>query len=472
MGRRKYRKELTPVKSESEKSRAAFEEMDRIFSRIKMRYPALIDAVNYLEPVEVMEDLKCLCTDGRHIFYTPEYLEGIWDEDLIMGHVLHIITHGLLGHFSKAGDYDKKQLSWDVMDLQVANVLNEICFENCNLDDLFEDHPGFSLYYEAQKDITLQTKIMKRIKYLKDCWHSFFDDHTTWALPKLELKLPKGVSASDGTPDGGQGPSDAWNLILKDVSGTDVSNISGGLPREVINALIRAIRDSELKTWGTGSGSGQGAEIKPEERGVLSYKKILDEASRLCETTAEEDEIDPVIYEYGLSMYGDVPLIEPLDQKMISKLSSVVIAVDTSGSCMESLKEFRTETAQIFREIAESSGLDSLHYIECDADIAYEKKYTDIEEMIKDIRKLHSFRGFGGTDFGPVFDKCKEYMDSGERIDFLIYFSDGQGEFPKANPGYPVYFVLPDGDSLKWASRSMPAWVRKMVLDNKTSCVF
>ena len=157
---------------------------------------------------------------------------------------------------------------------------------------------------------------------------------------------------------------------------------------------------------------------------------------------------------------------------MIRQLSSVVIAVDTSGSCMGSLKEFRTETAQIFREIAENSGIDNLHYIECDADIAYEKKYTDTEEMIKDIGKLHSFRGFGGTDFRPVFDKCKEYMDSGERVDFLIYFSDGQGEFPEANPSYPVYFVLPDGDSLKWASRSMPAWISKMVLDNKTSCVF
>ena len=472
MGRRKYRKELTPVKNGSGISRAAYEEMDRVLSRIKMRYPALIDAVNYLEPVEVMEDLKCLCTDGRHIFYTPEYLDGIWDEDLIMGHVLHIITHGLLGHFSKAGDYDKKQLSWDVMDLQVANVLNEICYENCNLDELFEDHPGFSLYYEAQKDITLQTKIKKRIKYLKDCWHSFFDDHTTWALPRLELKLSEGMQGSDEKPSAGHGPGEAWTLILKDVSGTDVSNISGGLPREVINALIRAIKDSELKTWGSGSGNAQGTEIRPDEKAVLSYKKILDEASRLCETTAEEDEIDPVIYEYGLDMYGDVPLIEPLDQKMVRKLSSVVIAVDTSGSCMGSLKEFRTETAQIFREIAESSGLDSLHYIECDADIAYEKKYKDLEEMIKDIGKLHSFMGFGGTDFRPVFDKCKEYTDFGERIDFLIYFSDGEGEFPKTAPDYPVYFVLPGNDNPGWTSRWIPSWVRKMVLDDRTSCVF
>ncbi len=465
MGRRKYRKELTPVNSNSELSRPAYEEMARILSRIKMRYPALIDAVNFLEPVEVREDLKCLCTDGRHIFYTSEWLDGIWDEKLVMGHILHIITHGLLGHFSKAGDYDKKQLSWDVMDLQVAEVLNEICYETCDLDDIFEDHPGFSLYYEAQKDIMLQTKIKKRIRYLQNCWHSFFDDHTTWALPKFEFKVSKGAAGGKGSPSEGQGSGDAWTLLLKDISGTDVSNISGGLPREVINALIRAIKDSELKTWGSSSGRGQGIEIKPDENGVLSYKNILDEVSRLCETTAEEDEIDPVIYEYGLDMYGDVPLIEPLDQKMIRQLSSVVIAIDTGGSCMGSLKEFRTETAQIFREIAENSGIASLHYIECDADIAYEKKYTDIEEMIKDTRKLHAFKGFGGTDFRPVFDKCREYTDSGESIDFLIYFSDGEGDYPKTDPGYPVYFVLPDKENLEWATPWMPAWVRKMVLE-------
>ena len=455
MGRRKYRKELTPVKSDSAFSKEAYEEMDKALSRIKMRYPALIDAANYLEPVEVMDDLRCLCTDGRHIFYTVDFVNGMYDKDHLTGYLLHIIVHGLLGHFSKAGDYDKKQLSWDIFDLQVADVLNEISFERCEIGDLFKNHPGFSLYYEAQKDINLQTKIRKRIRYLKECWHSYFDDHTTWGLPRLELKLPGGM------------PQDAWPMIVKDMSGFDVSNVPGSLPAEVINAIVRAIRDSELKTWGSTKGGAQGEEVVAEEHGVLSYKSILDEASKLTESTAEEDEIDPVIYEYGLSMYGDVPLIEPLDQKMIRKLSSVVIAVDTSGSCTSALREFRTETAQIFREIAETSGLDALHYMECDADIAYEKKFTDIEEMITDIRKLHSFKGFGGTDFRPVFNRCKELEASGERIDFLIYFSDGEGDYPKSDPGYPVYFVLPDRESVRWTSKYMPSWVGKMVLDNK-----
>ncbi len=49
--------------------------------------------------------------------------------------------------------------------------------------------------------------------------------------------------------------------------------------------------------------------------------------------------------------------------------------------------------------------------------------------------------GGGGTDFRPVF----EYID--QQINYptlLLYFTDGMGTFPEAEPSYDVMWVMPE----------------------------
>ena len=54
--------------------------------------------------------------------------------------------------------------------------------------------------------------------------------------------------------------------------------------------------------------------------------------------------------------------------------------------------------------------------------------------------KKWKVKGFGGTDFRPVFDYIQKKMH--EQPDLLLFFTDGYGTAPKRHPAYPVMWVL------------------------------
>lgn len=49
------------------------------------------------------------------------------------------------------------------------------------------------------------------------------------------------------------------------------------------------------------------------------------------------DEFDYNYYTYGLTLYENMPLIEPLEYKEVKRIREFVIAIDTSGSTSGSL---------------------------------------------------------------------------------------------------------------------------------------
>lgn len=66
--------------------------------------------------------------------------------------------------------------------------------------------------------------------------------------------------------------------------------------------------------------------------------------------------------------------------------------------------------------------------------------------------------GFGGTSFRPVFDRI-ERLRKEENLepDCLIYFTDGDGEYPEKQPEYPVIFIeeKPCAEAPKWVQQIM-----------------
>ena len=475
---RKYRRELTELKDEKRINREAAKVMESELSKIKIEYTALIDAVNYLDPTEVEEEIKGLCTDGRKLFYNANYVLRPGSEYVLRGQIMHIIAHGLFGHLEKGSEYDNTKLAWDVMDLQVGKFFNDAGIQlmviveydtSCHYPskvpetDIEGVESGFSLYYRAESDKNLQKKIKKGINTIKKTFPEYLDDHTTWGLPPLKVELN---FSGGGEGENGEKGKYGWIDISAAISGLGKDAFKNGIPKELQNALVRAIKESGPKMWGSESGGQLGEEVCAKEKGILDYSDLIDEVSVLTESSKEEDEIDPAIYEYGLSLYGDVPLIEPLEHKYEHKINSVVIAVDTSGSCGYCLNSFWTETLEIFRELESKGQVGKIHYLECDAAICYEKEYEGIEELNELSNVNHRFRGFGGTDFNPVFERIENYEKEDGKIDFLIYFSDGEGSYPTTEPEYPVYFVFPEKEDIRWSKEFRPEWVRTMVLDN------
>ena len=68
-------------------------------------------------------------------------------------------------------------------------------------------------------------------------------------------------------------------------------------------------------------------------------------------------------------------------------------------------------------------------------------KITKFSNLLNKIK----FKGGGGTDFRPVFDKVKELNIFPE---LLIYLTDAYGSFPEKQPNYPVLWCLTEENSV------------------------
>ena len=72
-------------------------------------------------------------------------------------------------------------------------------------------------------------------------------------------------------------------------------------------------------------------------------------------------------------------------------------------------------------------------------------------------------RGFGGTDFRPVFEYVDRLCREKEfaHLGGLIYFTDGYGTFPEKQPDYRAAFVFLDEEC---NNCDVPVWAIKLVL--------
>lgn len=193
---------------------------------------------------------------------------------------------------------------------------------------------------------------------------------------------------------------------------------------------------------------------------------LLKFAARLEEKMQTDmDEFDYVFYTYGLRLDKRMPLIEPLEYKDKYLLHEFVIAIDTSGSCEgELVEKFLTKTYNILRQAESFTSKVNIHIIQCDAVIQEDvtiQSQQDLEEYIAHL----TLKGFGGTDFRPVFEYVEHMIERGEirRLEGLLYFTDGYGVFPAKPPKYKTAFVFLDQEE----NVKVPAWAMKVYIEEE-----
>ena len=179
-----------------------------------------------------------------------------------------------------------------------------------------------------------------------------------------------------------------------------------------------------------------------------------------------DDEFDYVYYTYGLSLYGNLPLVEPLEYKDVNKIKEFVVAIDTSGSCRgEVVQEFLNKTYSILKSSENFFRKVNIHIIQCDSSVRRDTKITNDEEFEAFMRD-GKLEGFGSTDFRPVFAYVNEAIENGEfeNLKGLIYFTDGYGIFPEKKPpyDYSTAFVFLEDN---YDKPPVPPWAIKLVLD-------
>ena len=185
------------------------------------------------------------------------------------------------------------------------------------------------------------------------------------------------------------------------------------------------------------------------------------------EMKINDDEYDYIFYTYGLDLYGDMPLVEPLEYKETQRIRDFVIAIDTSESCSGDLvKRFVEHTFSIIKKSEDFAHAVNIHVIQCDAKVQADTKITDLRDVDAFMEGFF-VRGMGGTDFRPVFAYVNDLRKRGELTDMkgLIYFTDGLGQFPDAAPDYDAAFVFMDNGEASLPS--VPPWAMKVILDEE-----
>ena len=413
----------------------------QVLMEMKDEYREFIYPISLLKFEECKNDKfkEGFATDGVTIYYHPKYVLEYKKEELKL-QLMHIIVHGLLGHFSLKNEYEYKEYRDFMLDIQVEYVLmkmNFACSERRKrlweeLDDLVQGDYSMSMYRRLCED-KISTAFINYYNYSLRV-----DTHEMW-MHANEENQRKVCMQLWGT---------LQNALL-DENGNKVCD-------EIMENLANAMRGK--------GGNGISDAFKVDTGGMQNYRQLLEELLSFCEAEKEDaDSIDPMLYQYGLELYGDVPLIEPTEMIKNVMNNSLAIAVDVSGSCTneETMESFWGATYEFLIQLKEYCKDGNVILLQCDDAIQREQK-IELRNLY-DIPKEINVQGFGGTSFVPVFNRLKEFERAGDKIGALLYLTDGMGEYPKESPDYPVYFILPNKDSIDEYVK-LPKWINVVKL--------
>lgn len=130
------------------------------------------------------------------------------------------------------------------------------------------------------------------------------------------------------------------------------------------------------------------------------------------------------------------------------EIGNLVIAVDTSGSCMGKAEReaFAAETAKL------ASLAEDCTVITCDCAIQQVVKTNEVAAFIGNLK----FKGGGGTSHKPVFEWIENNRATPE---LFIGLTDGCSDYPEKAPvTFPVLWCLTK-------NHQEPPWGRKVVID-------
>lgn len=176
-----------------------------------------------------------------------------------------------------------------------------------------------------------------------------------------------------------------------------------------------------------------------------------------------DDEFDYVFYTYGLSLYGDMPLIEPLEYRDEKRIRDFVIVIDTSSSVtLDVVQQFVDATFDVLTSESSFFQKVNVHIIQADQRVQSDTKITSLADLDRWRRNI-KLVGFGGTDFRPAFTYVNELLANGEFDDLsgLIYFTDGWGIYPDRMPPYKTTFVFYNEDH---RPELVPPWAIQITL--------
>lgn len=377
-----------------------------------------------------------IATDGENLYYDPAYLSERYlrGSAAVNRAYLHTILHCMLRHLRKK--QGKVPELWDLScDIAVESILDDLhyrCLEEGT------SPLKLKIYGQCRAEMPVLTaegiyRHLLRAAYpeyeLARLQRAFLqDDHGLWDMEKNNEQSKR---QDENWQDRSEKTQTAMETVL-------AGQATGG------EAVLE--------------------QVKVAARDDVDYRAFLRRFAVPREVMAVDgDSFDYIFYTYGLSLYGNMPLVEPPETKEEKRIEDFVIAVDTSMSTSGDLvRQFLACTYSILRSTETFTRKVNIRILQCDDQIRSDTPIHDLEGL-REYMEHFELKGGSATDFRPVFDHVARLQKEGAFTSLrgLIYFTDGMGFYPKRRPPYDAAFVLLEEPPM---SVHMPPWAIRLVL--------
>lgn len=382
-----------------------------------------------------------VAVDGFQIYYGPDYLLKLHQQGRkeVNRAYLHMVMHCLFGHMDGRKGRDERfwNLACDMASESIIDGLTKTCIRRPPSMFRREQYQRLlrqgirvmnaERIYQKLEEAGLNEKQLVRLEA-----EFFVDGHDLWEADKTNQQIIR--------------RQNRW----KD---------------------NREKMQTELESFGTENGGEDDRDlleqVQAENREKVDYREFLRKFAVLKEENlVDPDSFDPVFYSFGLEMYGNMPLVEPLETREVFRVEDFVIVIDTSMSCSgELVLRFLEETCSVLASSESFFHKVNIHILQCDEKVQADAKITNREEM-EAYMKDFAIVGHGGTDFRPAFAYVQQMQKRREftHLKGLLYFTDGKGIYPLQKPGYDTAFVFVKEN---YSDLSVPGWAMKVVLSEE-----
>ncbi|MDE6848510.1 MAG: metallopeptidase [Ruminococcus sp.] len=458
---------------ENELDELVSESISYIQNNLLMKFSFLAGAFQQLNTLS--SEKYNIASDGSNIYCNSRYILKLFldNAEYLTRQYLHTVLHCIFQHQFTDSHMDFN--IWNLAcDIAVENIISELDTDKINhyceskqakeiskiknSVDFMTAEKIYGYYMEHQL-------IEKRYEYLSDIFKA--DEHKLW-YNKEQLDIPRIFDDSEGN-DESKNDCNKFKLMNDEYEDESNNEMSKSDKQEIWKNISRQIQlefemqKSERYTLESSSIMKNLYEINKEK---TDYSEFLRKFAVFGEEVKiDEDSFDYNFYIYGLSLYKNIPLIEPLEYKEVKRIREFVITIDTSGSVRgEIVQAFIQKTYNILKQQESFFTKVNIHIIQCDYEVLSDVKITSQQEFDNYINSME-LKGFRGTDFRPAFEYVNELCRNKEFIDLrgLIYFTDGYGDFPE-KPNYKTAFVFLEDN---FNNPDIPVWAIKVVLSSE-----
>lgn len=320
----------------------------------------------------------------------------------------------------------------------VRFLYNDEFIQNCTKEELFFILTNCVMHHI----LSHQQRKLKRKGYL---WQLATDYAINNLLFKNGLKIPEGVN---------------FDKKFKDMYAEEIYDV---LKKELIESGIDSFDEENIQNHN----EKKSKDLTKSFRQVKNIKENLEEkdeeqweySSTLAKEVAMRKSLMPLGFErlakkvvaqnidWKFELYNAINrhmrnnyAFMPPNKKhlyrgfalpsLTSDTLSLIVAIDTSGSIQEDILGAFIEE---FKSIMQNFPSVNIELLIADAKVHAHYSFKGADEI------NFALKGGGGTDYRPVFD----YIDANfPMASMLLYFTDGDGIFPRIPPSYEVLWVL------------------------------